>query len=213
MKEYPKINTLWKRDMANGGRILEGQWSTPEFEYLQHAEWEFTEKVDGTNIRIALVPECDKLVVAARTDTGYVPAPLEEAVRKLISPEKFDEAFTECIPGDVVLYGEGYGPKIQNGGKYRKDPGFVLFDIRVGNWWLKREDIEAVAEKLGVEAAPIVGRGTLHEAVAMVRGGLRSAWGNFRAEGLVVRPLCELRTRANHRVIGKLKDRDFATAS
>ena len=33
MDKYPKINTVYKRDEK--GRLIDGHWSTPEFEYLK----------------------------------------------------------------------------------------------------------------------------------------------------------------------------------
>lgn len=50
MSEYHKINTLFKRDEKN--LIIEGDYSCPEFAYLAENEWTWTEKVDGTNIRV-----------------------------------------------------------------------------------------------------------------------------------------------------------------
>jgi len=35
MKEYTKIQTIFKRDMSNKGRIILDQYSLPEFEYLK----------------------------------------------------------------------------------------------------------------------------------------------------------------------------------
>lgn len=51
MKEYHKIQTCFKRDEKTK-RIIEGDWTLPEFEYLKDCQWVFTEKVDGTNIRV-----------------------------------------------------------------------------------------------------------------------------------------------------------------
>mgnify|MGYP001604261791 FL=1 len=50
MIEYHKINSLYKRDPR--GKMLFGDYSCPEFEYLQNNEWSFQEKIDGTNIRV-----------------------------------------------------------------------------------------------------------------------------------------------------------------
>jgi len=50
MKEYHKIETLLDRDEKF--KVIQGKWRLPEFEYLQDNQWMFTEKVDGTNIRI-----------------------------------------------------------------------------------------------------------------------------------------------------------------
>jgi hypothetical protein len=221
--EYHKIQTVFKRDPATSMRtLLEGEWSLPELGYLSDNEWEFTEKVDGTNIRIGLDGGGCRLI-AGRTDAAQIHAQLLPALERptaaeirAVFPLKEDRP-----PFDVVLYGEGYGARIQKGGgNYRKDQGFVLFDVWVSMWsdnpgnqasglWLQRDDVEDVARKLGLEAVPVVGYGNLHEMVRFVRDGFTSRWGNFPAEGLVARPRTELRSRAGHRLITKLKARDF----
>ncbi len=49
MKEYDKIQTVFKRDMSkNGKTLLMDQFSLPEFEFLQNVPWVFTEKVPTT---------------------------------------------------------------------------------------------------------------------------------------------------------------------
>ena len=40
--------------------------------------------------------------------------------------------------------------------------------------------------------------------------GFKSQWGDFMAEGIVARPAQELRTRDGHRIITKIKHKDFA---
>jgi len=53
MKEYHKIQTVFKRNPKNKLKtLLHGNYSIPEFEYLKDNEWVFTEKVNGTNIRV-----------------------------------------------------------------------------------------------------------------------------------------------------------------
>lgn len=50
MREYHKIDTLYKRDMDSPRKpLIIGDWSQPVFGYLADNQWEFTEKVDGTN--------------------------------------------------------------------------------------------------------------------------------------------------------------------
>jgi len=112
--------------------------------------------------------------------------------------------------GEAVLYGEGYGAKIQkNGGNYRQDQDFILFDVRCGDWWLKRSDVEDVAEKLGIDVVPMIGQGTLFDAVNFAKQRFKSKWGDFEAEGIVARPAVELKTRGGQRLIAKIKCRDF----
>lgn len=52
MIEYPKIETLFERDTQGSKKLIEGRFRNPAVEYLSGNVWSFTEKIDGTNIRI-----------------------------------------------------------------------------------------------------------------------------------------------------------------
>lgn len=209
MTEYHKIQTVFKRDMSNQHKyVVVGEWTLPEFEYLRKNEWLFTEKVDGTNIRVYGTID-GRVRLAGRTDNAQMPTFLFDRLVELFPPEKFAP-----YTNGITLYGEGYGARIQKGGGNYKPNGvdFVLFDVQVGSWWLRRKDVEDIAATLGVQVVPIVGTGTLDDLVRMVSGGLRSTWGDFLAEGIVARPSVELCTRSGARIITKLKTRDFPVA-
>lgn len=207
MKEYHKIQTIFKRDMTNKGKtLLLGHWSMPEFEYLADNEWVFTEKVDGTNIRIMW--DGERVTFGGKTDNAQIPAKLVERLRERFPDGSAFQSAFDC--GGVCLYGEGYGAGIQKGGTYRPDQDFVLFDVKVGNWWLQREDVEDVARKLSLDVVPVVGMGSLYYLIDCVSGGMASQWGDFQAEGIVARPKTELVSRSGHRIVAKLKCRDFA---
>jgi len=126
----------------------------------------------------------------------------------LLPEEKLKELYPDT---PMCLYGEGYGARIKKGGgKYTPDGAdFVLFDVWIDGWWLRRKDIEDVASKLGIEVVPIIGEGVIQAAVDLAKGGFQSKWGDFRAEGLVLKPAVELKTRAGDRVITKMKYEDF----
>lgn len=210
MKEYHKIDTLFKRDMESRKKTLVvGDWSQDVFAYLADNQWEFTEKVDGTNIRVIIADGA--VTFGGKTDNAEIPAPLVKRLQERFLPQT--DSLLEAFPDGGCLYGEGYGAKIQSGGNYRPDQDFVLFDVKVGDWWLQRAEIEDVATKVGVDVVPVIGRGTLHDAVAMARYGFNSTWGSFMAEGIVARPCVELKTRNGSRVITKIKHRDFEPAS
>lgn len=209
MSEYHKIQSIYKRDMTSKRKtLIEGDWTLPEFEYLAGNVWTFTEKVDGTNIRVVF--KDGVIAFGGRTDDAQIPAQLVGRLNERFLPmaAKLGEVFAD---GATVLYGEGYGAKIQKGGgNYRADQDFVLFDVRVGQWWLQRADVEDVAQKLGLDVVPVIGEGTLHDAVAWAKRGIRSTWGDFEAEGIVARPKAEMMTRSGHRLVAKIKCRDFA---
>jgi hypothetical protein len=208
MKEYHKIQTVLKRDPENNNKtLIEGRFSLPEFEYLKDNAWIFTEKVDGTNIRV--IYDGHQIIFGGKTDRAQIPAALVNRLNEKFIPLTgvFGEIFDSA---EVCLYGEGYGAKIQKGGgNYRQDQDFVLFDVMVGEWWLQRPDVEDVAVKLGLDVVPVIGRGTLAEMIDLARTGFKSTWGNFKAEGIVARPEIELKMRNGNRLITKIKHKDF----
>lgn len=208
MIEYPKIQTLWLRDPATKFRtLLDGQWALPEFAYLQHAEWDWYEKVDGTNIRVMW--NGTAVSFGGRTDAAQLYAPLINRLQELFTPAVLAPLFSK----PVCLYGEGYGAKIQKGGGNYIPDGvdFCLFDIRgADGHWFAQEALQPIADALQVRRAPLRLFGCLTSAIQWTRQGIRSQWGDFPAEGLVVRPRVELRTSRGHPLIGKIKCKDFA---
>lgn len=202
MKEYHKIHTIFKRE---GKKLLEGCWTLPEFEYLAGNTWIFTEKVDGMNIRVMF--RDGKITFGGKTDNAQIPAQLVARLNEKFLP--LAELMQETFGCDACLYGEGYGAGIQSGGDYRQDQDFVLFDVKVGEWWLQRADVADIANKLDLDVVPVIGEGTLFDALARVKAGIVSTWGHFRAEGIVARPKVEVRTRDGHRIITKIKTCDF----
>ena len=208
MKTYHKIQTVFLRDPDNKYKtLLEGQFSRQEFEYLANNQWEFTEKVDGTNIRVMWDGSTVKF--GGKTDNAQLHADLVQHLRDTFTDNLMNDVFG--AEGGICLYGEGCGAGIQKGGgNYYQDKRFVLFDVKVGEWWLQRPDAEDIAVKMGIPCAPVIGRGTLGDLVNLVRNGFESTWGPFKAEGVVARPMTELFSRNGQRIITKLKAKDFA---
>ena len=210
MNEYHKIKTLWKRDANPPCNLILGEYGLLEFELLKDIGWIATEKVDGTNIRVMW--DGNKISFGGKTDKAQIPTFLFAKLNELFGGEIKEQLFEQTFDiGDICLYGEGYGSKIQGGGgNYIKDGvSFVLFDVRIGHTWFKRKDVEGIAKKLGIDIVPIVYRGTLQEISDFVEKGFNSKWGKFQAEGIVARPIVELRDRRGNRIITKLKYNDF----
>lgn len=214
MKEYHKIQSVFKRDQQTN-RIILGDYSVPEFAILKDITWVFTEKVDGTNIRVMW--DGQHVTFGGKTDRASLPTFLFYRLQELFDGISKRQLLSEVFESDldsssVCLYGEGYGAKIQkHGGSYKPyGVDFVLFDVKIGNWWLERHNVEDIAHKLELRVAPIIGSGTLEQMVERVRNGFNSEWGPFPAEGIVARPQVELFNRQGHRIITKLKHKDFA---
>lgn len=213
MNTYHKIQTVFLRDPeTNYKTLLEGTFAKPEFEYLKDAEWVFTEKVDGTNIRIMW--DGEKIKFGGKTNSAQTPMDLISALYDIFNgkEEVFSNVFANNtdMPTSVCLYGEGYGPGIQKGGgNYRDNKSFVLFDVKVGDAWLERADVESIGLVFGLDVVPVVLRGSLGEMIELCRNGITSTWGSFQSEGLIGRPAIELRDHKGDRVITKLKCTDF----
>lgn len=208
--EYHKIQTVFNRvPQTNFKTVIEGDWARPEFEYLQNIMWDFTEKVDGTNIRAILTPQ--GVEFRGKTNNAQMPPFLLTKLNALFSmfPACYDAAFPDAP--EVIIYGEGYGARIQKGGgNYIPDGvSFVVFDIKIGDYWLMWDDVVAITKSLCLECVPLFSRGTIHDGVSLVKSGFKSAWGNFPMEGIVARPQVQLFNRQGQRVIWKLKCKDF----
>ena len=218
---YHKINGLYKRytEGKNKGKFIIGEYSQPEFELLKDIEWEWTEKIDGTMISVNwdVGMDTQDLEFEGKTNKAEIPKHLLAKLNQRFTKEKMINYFkvepsTNREYLNVELKGEGYGYKIQSGCKYfggLKEVDFVLFDIKIMSIWLKREKVIEIAKQLGIPCVPIVGHGTINEAVEFIKRGFKSTFGNFIAEGIVIRPKQELRDRMGRRIITKIKTKDF----
>jgi len=237
--EYPKIDSLYMRegcgpydeekhryvsDLEKKPRksaIIEGQYACPEFAAIN--TWSVTEKVDGTNVRIifqrnAIDREKFVLDFRGRTDNAQFPTFLFTYLQSTFSAQKMHEVFKES--NYVILFGEGYSPKIQSGGYYRKDASFILFDAYVSGWWLTREGVAEVAEELGIDAVPLLNIPQLNrlvwtteeivQYVKMMPVSQIAQVQKNQMEGIVARSEPQMMFRKGGPIMFKLKTKDFA---
>ena len=208
MREYNKIDTIYERDTLGTKKLIEGKFRNETVAYLANNTWEFTEKIDGTNIRIYW--DGHKITFGGRTDRASIPSHLVNKLTEIFLNEETEQLFEQKFgETEVILFGEGYGVKIQNGGDYRSDVGFILFDVLIGENYQSRESVEDIAKAFALEIVPIVLRGTIQEAVEFIKTKPNSTIGNAKMEGVVGRPTMELKDRCGHRLIVKIKCRDF----
>lgn len=207
MQQYHKIDTVFKRDPATKHKaLIRGDYSQEAFSYLAYNNWGFTEKVDGMNIRV--IVNHGVVSFGGKTDNAMIPPKLLDRLGERFHSQL--NTLQNLFINGGCLYGEGYGSKIQKGGgNYRPDQDFVLFDVKIGECWLRRSDVVFFAAQLGLDVVPLIGRGTLPEMVNLAERGFKSTWGDFMAEGIVARPLCELQNCNGERVITKIKYKDF----
>lgn len=208
MIEYHKIEGLFKRDEQTK-QLLEGTYRNETIEFLKDLTWQFTEKIDGTNIRI--IWNGHKVEFRGRTDRAQITSALLNRLIELFGGEVNEQIFEQNF-GDkqVMLVGEGYGAKIQGvGGLYRPDQDFILFDVMIGENYQSRETVNEVAKMFNLDVVPIVLEGTIQQGIDFVKAKPKSTIGTAPMEGLVGRPTVELQDRCGNRAIIKIKVSDF----
>lgn len=241
-RDYQKINTLFLRDVNNiimpdtvtcpeFDYLKNLPWECTEkidgtnihIDYTLTNEFDEQGRILGSGFSID---------ICGRTANAQIPAHLQNKLNSIFAPEdegefdafceRFNAAFEQAVSGMaknhteklvISIYGEGYGVKIQKGGNYIKnDVGFILFDVRVGDWWLSREACEDIAKQLNVPIVPLIGYMTIPEAIEYVKKGFKSTIAenpDYDAEGLVLKTPCGLQFRNGQRIITKIKTCDF----
>jgi hypothetical protein len=211
---YPKINTLFKRDPKTN-RIRLGDYTTPEFAYLAGNSWEGAEKIDGMSTIVRYDPASEAVTFHGRTAETQMPPRLLAWFDANIDVDLFRSVFKGQEGSEPVhVYGEGFGGKIQNGGRYSPTERFAVFDIRIGRYWLRRSAVTDLCETLDLEVAPLLGHDTLEQWVNRVAAGesMMSVWNsNLRVEGVVLRPNAggALFNHKGERIVTKVKFGDF----
>ena len=208
MIEYVKIPNIFKRETFGKNKLIEGEYSSRELSYLKDAMWEFEEKIDGTNIRICW--DGYRVSFMGRTDKAQIPGHLLAKLDELFGGESKEELFEQTFgKKEVILFGEGYGEKIQKGGGLYGKVNFRLFDVYVDGFWLISEAVDGIAKTFGIETAPFMLHGTLEDGVEYIKDHPKSKLRDAEMEGIVGRPLVQMFSRTGERIMVKIKCRDF----
>lgn len=208
MTEYHKIQTIFKRGVEGNPQALRiGDWTKQEFRMLSSLQWHWTEKIDGMNIRV--IYEDGKIRFAGRTDRANLPGQLVNTMNELFIGK--ESLIGEIFDGrNAVIYGEGYGGKIQNGSStYGPEQLFIAFDVMVGGVYWSEMAFCSACGALGIDSAPLVDICSICDMIEKCRNGIKSSFGDFEAEGVVGRPPVELLDSRRNRIITKMKCRDF----
>lgn len=209
--EYPKIETAFNR--GPDFKVIPSQLRNPSFGLIK--EWIWTEKIDGTNIRLIWDNNAKTISIRGRTDNAQLPGGFLEAVKPTLPDIRL---LSDVFKGsDAVIYGEGYGAGIQKAGHlYSANKKFIAFDVfivdnenKFGGWWLNHEAVRDVCRNLHLEMVPVRREGSIGFATEQVQNGLTSLLYDGAAEGLVGRTIEPLFDKRGNRLIVKLKTKDF----
>jgi hypothetical protein len=130
--------------------------------------------------------------------------------------KKFEEIFPDQ---NVIIFGEHYGGKCQGmSHTYGNESKFIGFDVKVGEYWLNVPNAEDVCNQFNIEFVAYEKIEVTLEnltaerdkpSVQAVRNGILEP---KKREGIVCRPLVEMRTNNGKRVICKYKpDKEMET--
>lgn len=210
MKEYHKIDTLFMREETGKHRMIVGRFRNPAVEQVKDCMWQFTEKVDGTNIRIYW--DGHKVSWGGRTENAQLHIELVKYIQDNFLTNEVEQLFEQKFGNkEVYLFCEGYGSGIQNGGGYRKDKSVILYDVYVNGFYLDREQVAKIGETFNIECVPVVLEGTIQEGIDFVLKHEHSTIAHEKhpLEGLVGRLKVEMRDADRSRMIVKIKRKDF----
>jgi len=170
------------------------------------------EKIDGTSVKINY--NIGKLTFLS----GCINFVLFKSLFKEQDIKEFlDKHFPNC---HVEIYGEGYGGRIQKMSEtYGKDIKAVFFEVVVNGKFLSVPNAEEVVKKMGLEYVfynriPFDMVSIDAERESESQQAIRNGCGTGkRREGIILRPLTEMRLNDDSRVIAKYKNEEWRETS
>ena len=203
-EEYGKIYKKRKLIVPQEGQ--DEAYRSPLLAYLAELPWVYSRKVDGENIRIQW--DGEQVLWNGKTNAFQCSAEFTGYMNNTFLEEIFEEKFgREKV---VTIFGEKMGPKTQGNELGLGKDELVIFDVNVNGTWLCGEDVVAIADYFRARTVFNFMPGALHESktlrelIEMCSNGAFKEW-----EGIVATPLIEMRDQAGHRVIVKIKNKDY----
>jgi len=116
---------------------------------------------------------------------------------------------------ELTVYGEVYGGKMQGmSHTYGLDMKFIAFEVKYGEYWLSVPQAEKIARNLGLDFVDYVKISTDINEIDAERDkpssiALKLNLGEKQREGVVLKPLVEVKLNNGKRVMAKHKRADF----
>jgi hypothetical protein len=136
---------------------------------------------------------------------------------KLFNEIELIEKFKTNQYSEMIIYGEGYAGKCQGMGKtYGSSLKFVAFEVKIDNSWLSVPQAHEICTKLGLDFVPYrkilatieeIDKERDTNSIQAIKNGMGEG---HKREGVVLRPLIELRKNNGDRIIAKHKREEFS---
>ena len=167
-----------------------------------------TEKIHGSSAHLTWI---DKKIEFFSGGAKY------ENFVKLFDVDVLTEKFLKSEVENFIIYGEVYCGKMQGMREtYGDQLKFVVFDVRIGMSWLKVPDAEKFVKRFSLDFVHYVKIETDinvldawrdADSVQAIKNGMGQ---DKKREGIVLRPLIEVRTNNGQRIIAKHKRLEFS---
>lgn len=168
------------------------------------------EKIHGTSANIAWDAESQAVTLFSGGE-NY------EKFEQLFNLEELKASFAAAFPTkDVTIFGEAYGGKQQGmRATYGDKLKFAVFDVAVNRLWLDVPVAENICNEFSLDFVPYQKVETKLELLEAerdkpsVQARINGVLTEPKQEGVVLRPLIEMRLNNGSRVICKFKRDDF----
>lgn len=167
------------------------------------------EKVHGTSAHIAWTAEG-----GIRFHVGGIK---HDAFVALFDADDLAHRLQNVGADPITVYGEAYGGKVMKmADTYGDELRFIAFEVKIGNCWLAVPAAEAIVLELGLNFVSYAHIYTSMENINKERdlASREAYWATGQTdkprEGVVLRPLVELRKNNGERIICKHKSEAFA---
>ena len=194
-----------KRKLAIPQKGQDELYRSPLLAYLADSPWSCSRKVDGENIRIQW--DGEQALWNGKSNAFQCSAEFTDYMNRTFLEEIFEEKFGR--EKTVTIFGEKMGPKTQGNELGLTEDMLVIFDVNINGTWLCSKDVVEIASYFIVPTVydfmPSVLEGcTLRELIKLCAEGNFKDW-----EGIVATPLVEMRDQGGHRIIVKIKNKDY----
>lgn len=179
-------------------------------EILMFKECYALEKIHGTSEYIKWCNNKITFFSGGENYNNFIGLFDEDFLINKFKEQKFDLGI------EVFIFGEGYGGRMQKmSNTYGKKFKFVAFDVKVGDFWLSVPKAEEFVKLFNIEFVDYkkinvdlkeLDRLRDKNSIQAIRNGMGEG---KKREGIVLRPLIELKKNNGNRIIVKYKREDF----
>lgn len=230
---YDKILAPLARDTAKSKYVDIMKFSRPEFEMLANVKWNWTLKIDGSNVNV--IWDGERVSYVGHTEKTQFNDRTKKFLDETFCTSEAETVFEDLYGEQPVKISMEFVSKDMNQNYGYVDGAVFVFDIfngSTGKVWTSEETLDAFVSKFegsNVFVAPFIGYMNIWNAIDVVKAyeviwnrhpekwksedKIKNPLGPYVIEGLVGRLPYELFDNNGNRVITKVKCKDYDVSS